>query len=445
MKGQAARMFRTVRALRPRRRWLPGNRVRLLENGEEFFPAVFDAIRNAGSEVLLETFILFEDKVGMELHAALLQAAQRGVELDVLVDGFGSADLSAQYLDPLIAAGVRIRSFDPSWRVLGMRFNVLRRMHRKLVVVDGRRAFVGGINYSADHLADFGPQAKQDYAVELEGPIVDEIRRFAQAAIGRAGQVREPSPPLEPTTGHAHDERAGAAEALFVRRDNHEHRNDIERHYRAAIRSARKRVLIANAYFFPGYRLLHELCRAARRGVDVQLILQGQPDMAIARTAASLLYEHLHREGVRIFEYCERPLHGKVAQVDDDWATVGSSNLDPLSLSLNLEANVIVRDREFATALRSRLEHLIAQACREVTPAPRRGWRWWAELRAFVVFHVMRQFPRLAEVLPRHAPRVEAPLATSAPVGEGLALEPTSLDTGAPAPDQAVQEAVRAR
>jgi cardiolipin synthase len=444
VKAQAARMVRAVRALRSRRRWLPGHKVRLLENGEEFFPAVFDAIRNSGSEVLLETFILFEDKVGMELHAALLQAAQRGVEVDVLVDGFGSADLSAQFLGPLLAAGVRVRSFDPSLRVLGQRLNVLRRMHRKLVVVDGRRAFVGGINYSADHLADFGPQAKQDYAVELEGPIVDEIRRFALGAIGGAGQGREPSP----VVGNAQDERAGVAgdaEALFVRRDNHEHRNDIERHYRAAIRSARKRVLIANAYFFPGYRLLHELCRAARRGVDVQLILQGEPDMAIARTAASLLYEHLHREGVKIFEYCERPLHGKVAQVDDDWATVGSSNLDPLSLSLNLEANVIVRDREFAAKLRSRLEHLIARACKQVTPAPARGWRWWAELRAFVVFHFMRHFPRLAEWLPRHAPRLEVPPAASAPVGEGLALEPASSAAAVPALDDAVQGVVRAR
>ncbi|MBC7940255.1 MAG: cardiolipin synthase ClsB, partial [Chitinophagaceae bacterium] len=168
-------------------RWLSGNGVQLLENGEAYVPAVFDAIRNARHEVIVETFIVFEDKVGLELHAVLLQAAQRGVQVDVMVDGFGSADLTESYVQPLVAAGVRLRTFDPSVRVFGKRVNVLRRMHRKLVVVDGEQAFVGGINFSADHLADFGPEAKQDYAVQLQGPIVLEIRNFALAAIG-AGQ-----------------------------------------------------------------------------------------------------------------------------------------------------------------------------------------------------------------------------------------------------------------
>ncbi|MBC8055345.1 MAG: cardiolipin synthase ClsB, partial [Rhizobiales bacterium] len=314
-------------------RWIPGNQAELLENGEAFFPAVFAAIRAAEREVIIETFILFEDKVGTELHAALLEAAGRGVQIDLMVDGFGSSDLTGGFVGALTGAGVRVRSFDPTSRFMGMRVNVLRRMHRKIVVVDGRLAFVGGINFSADHLADFGPLAKQDYAVALRGPIVGEIHRFAKNAMsgGRAGN-RDARAAVLPSP-------AGSVEAQFVTRDNVEHTNAIERHYRAAIRSARKRVLIANAYFFPGYRLLREMRRAARRGVDVQLILQGEPDMPIVKTAAALLYDHLQRDGVKIHEYCKRPLHGKVAVVDDDWSTVGSSNLDPLSLSLNLEAN----------------------------------------------------------------------------------------------------------
>jgi len=160
-------------------RWTGGNRLALLENGEDFFPAVFDAIDSARHEVLIETFILFEDKVGMALHAALLRAAARGVRVDLLVDGFGSADLGVGFIDSLCAAGVRLRVFNPARRLFGIRFNVLRRMHRKLVVVDGRIAFVGGINFSADHLMDFGPEAKQDYAVSVEGPIVATIRTFA--------------------------------------------------------------------------------------------------------------------------------------------------------------------------------------------------------------------------------------------------------------------------
>ncbi|MET0334261.1 MAG: cardiolipin synthase ClsB, partial [Rhizobacter sp.] len=164
-------------------RWLPGNQFTLLENGEAFFPAVFDAIANAKREVLLETFILFEDKVGLDLHKVLVDAAKRGVQVEMLIDGFGSPDLSEQFIGELTSAGVKLRVFDPQKPLLGIRANVLRRMHRKIVVVDAELAFVGGINYSADHLLDFGPEAKQDYAVMARGPIVGDIHRFARAAI----------------------------------------------------------------------------------------------------------------------------------------------------------------------------------------------------------------------------------------------------------------------
>ena len=197
-------------------RWLAGNSARLLENGEQFFPAVFEAIRSARVEVIVETFILFEDKVGMALHQCLVEAAGRGVRVEVLVDGFGSCDLSPHFVESLTAAGVRMRTFDPGSRWLGVRVNVLRRMHRKIVVVDAQRAFVGGINYSADHLEDFGPQAKQDYAVELTGPVVREIHRFAAAEVVGLAPAR--------TTVLAAPRRCpGAAQvdALFVTRDNH--------------------------------------------------------------------------------------------------------------------------------------------------------------------------------------------------------------------------------
>jgi cardiolipin synthase len=382
-------------------RWLPGHQVRLLENGEEFFPAAFDAIRSARHEVLLETFIVFEDSVGWALHAALIEAARRGVQVDVMVDGFGSGDLGPRFVSELVEAGVRLRIFDPGRRILGIRLGVLRRMHRKILVVDGTTAYVGGINYSADHLIAYGPGAKQDYAVEVLGPVVDEVRRMAIATI-RTGRA------VSPRRAGARDRAgaAGSAQAQFVTRDNREHHNDIERHYRAAIRSARKRVLIANAYFFPGYLLLREMRRAARRGVDVHLILQGEPDMPIAKIAASMLYEHLQKAGVHIHEFCRHPLHGKVAVVDDDWATVGSSNLDPLSLSLNLEANLIIRDAAFAGELSSRLERLIRDDCRDAPRAPARRWRLWTSVRSAVVFHILRSFPRWASLLPRHRPQL---------------------------------------
>lgn len=392
-------------------KWVPGNKITLLENGEDFFPRVFECIAAATQEVLVETFILFEDKVGKALQAALLTAAARGVQVDITIDGYGSPDLSAAFILALTRAGVRVHVFDPSPRLWGYRTNLFRRMHRKIVVVDGRRAFVGGINYSADHLADFGPEAKQDYAVEVEGPLVADIQQFvhAQLKLGQPSQGtriqqflrRKASPPE-----HHSLPEAGQAQAIFVTRDNREHYNDIERHYRIAIRGARRRVVMANAYFFPGYRLLRQLRKAARRGVDVRLILQGQPDMPIVKIAAGLLYHHLLAAGVKIYEYRERPLHGKVALTDDEWSTVGSSNLDPLSLSLNLEANVIIKDRAFNEELSRNLDRLMQDSCKQVLASDVAATGLWVRVRSFFVFHLLRRYPAWFGWLPAHTPRL---------------------------------------
>ena len=390
--------------------WVGGNRIALLENGEAFYPRVFACIEAARRTVRLETFILFEDKVGLLLHAALTAAARRGVQVDCLIDGWGSPDLSKEFLAELIDAGVRLHVFEPVKRLFGTRLNLFRRMHRKIVVVDGEVAFVGGINYSIDHLREAGPEAKEDFAVEMRGPIVAQIEDFTRSALApeRAGW-----------RWRRWFRRGFAAQAIarapeegarlrFVVRDNSEHPTDIEQQYRVAIRAARQRVWIANAYFFPGWRLLRDLRRASRRGVDVRLILQGEPDMAIVKIAASLLYRHLEHAGVRIFEYCERPLHGKVALVDDEWATVGSSNLDPTSLSLNLEANVFVLDAGFNAELAATLQRLMEESCREVEAAPLSpAGSLWLQLRSALVFFILRKFPDWLQRSPATPPSVK--------------------------------------
>jgi cardiolipin synthase len=397
------------------RHWIAGNKFSLLENGEAFFPRVFEVIAGAQREVLLETFILRDDKVGRELQAVLVAAAQRKVQIDITIDAWGSQELPEEFISTLTSAGARVHLFDPAPRWFAQRANLFRRMHRKLVVVDGSRAFVGGINYSADHLADYGPEAKQDYAVEVEGPIVAHIHSFMHAAIieGRPGRHwyhrRAAQPPLEPLPP------TGEADAMFVRRDNREHKNDIERQYRIGIRLARRRLIIANAYFFPGYKVLKDMRKAARRGVEVSLILQGNPDMPIVRIAASMLYHHLLRAGVRIYEYCDRPLHGKVALADDEWSTVGSSNLDPLSLSLNLEANVVIRDRAFNRQLSENLQRLISHSCKEIKATDLKESGMWRLVRSFFLFHILRRYPSWAGWLPAHSPKLALARPTSIP------------------------------
>ncbi|MBP0619752.1 cardiolipin synthase ClsB [Cupriavidus consociatus] len=378
--------------------------IRLLENGEEYFPRVFEAIARARQSVLVETFILFDDEAGKKLHAALLAAARRRVRVAVTVDGFGSHDLPPAFITELVKAGVHFCTFSPRRRLLGVRTHIFRRMHRKLVAIDGEVAFVGGINFSAQHLYGYGPRAKQDYAVEITGPAARQVHDFLARAIpGACLQGRLAPPPLGRTT-------APPGPVRLVTRDNHRHRNDIEVAYLDAIRAARHEVVIANAYFLPGYRLLHALCEAAARGIQVRLLLQGKPDMPWVARAGGLLYCHLQDAGVQILEYVERPFHGKVAVVDKQWATVGSSNLDPLSLSLNLEANLVIRDTAFAQRLHGRLQALIAERCREVPP--RRHERSLLDAAgATMMFHFLRRFPAWAGWLPAHTPRLVTPQA----------------------------------
>lgn len=386
-------------------KWTEGNDFELLENGEEFFPAVFESIEAATRSVIIETFIIFDDEVGKPLRQVLVDAAARGVQVDVTVDGYGTADLPEEYIESLVNAGVRLHVFDPQPRRLGFRTNLFRRLHRKIVVVDSELAFVGGINFAADHLIKSGPLAKQDYAVKIRGPLVADIEadtlRLLSASDQRRsfwGRLRWRRRPVQ--------HQPGDIVAAWVTRDNDEHTDDIERHYRFVIRAAQSEITIANAYFFPGYSLLRDLRRAAKRGVEVRLILQGEPDMPWARVAATMLYDYLLSGGVKIYEYCERPFHGKVATVDGQWATVGSSNLDPLSLALNLEGNVMIRDAAFAGCLQERLDQLVESQCRLMERGSRPRRQIQRMLVGVFVFHFLRRFPAWAGWFPARKPQL---------------------------------------
>ena len=386
--------------------WRDNNDVKLLINGEAFFPRMCECIAEAKTEILIETFILAEDKVGYQVRDALVAAAKRGVRVDITVDDYGTFDLSKEFVDKLINAGVKLHIFDPQPNFRGIRFNFFRRLHRKLVVIDNNVAFIGGINLSADHLSDFGPKAKQDYTVELHGPIVADIHKTCIDLLLRAS-TKEDARIYRNYSKQPAPEASGNVQTLLSIRDNQKHKNDIQRQYLLAIRLAKHRIVIANAYFFPSYRILRELRRAARRGVDVTLILQGQPDMPWVSMLSGMLYSYLMRAGVKIHEYCKRPLHGKVALMDEEWATVGSSNLDPLSLSLNLEANVIIHDTNFNQQLYDHFQELTQSSCKPVNIKVATKGYWWRTPLIFLSFHFLRGFPGMLGWLPAHSPELK--------------------------------------
>lgn len=367
-----------------------GNRLRLLHSGVEYFPALEAAIRSARREIYLETYIFSDDESGQRIAAALCDAARGGASVHVMVDGFGSKDISRELVRRLRGAGVRLLVFRKKISPWTLRRNRLRRLHRKLVVVDGRIAFVGGINIIDDMHTPGHIPPRYDYAVQVEGPLVRPMRDSASRLLRWIAwaSLRERWPTRRAV--EIDDLPKGNQRAALVVRDNVRHRSDIEDAYLAAIDSAHDEILIANAYFFPGIRFRHALVRAARRGVRVTLLLQGRVEYALLHYASRALYGTLLSAGVEIREYHKSFLHAKVAVIDGHWATVGSSNIDPFSLMLAREANILVEDRGFAAALRLSLHQAMEEGAIAV---PREHWFHqpiWKRLPIWVSYGLVR-------------------------------------------------------
>ncbi len=408
----------------PAPRFVGGNRIELLQGGDALFPRMQAAIDAAEHNVFLATYIFHDDDAAQAVVDALKRAAARGVAVHVVVDGFGSIATLPRVRALLHDSGVQLEVFRPlqrwySWLQPGQ----LRRMHQKLCVCDEAQAFVGGINIIDDrHDMNHGwsDAPRLDFAVAIEGPLAQAVHATARAMWARAhlwrgwrDEVRGVARSQRPVKHALHllrqlrgAQQPGAARATgpmraaFLVRDNLRQRRAIERSYVDAIRRSHTRVDIAVPYFYPGHGFRTALRKAAKRGVRVRLLLQGKIDYRIAALAARALYDEMRATGIRIFEYTPAFLHAKVAVVDDDWATVGSSNIDPLSLLLNLEANVVVRDAEFAQALSQRFEEAFAVsrevADRDLQP----GLRGW--LRRLLVAWVANVYLRVAGITGRY-------------------------------------------
>jgi cardiolipin synthase len=340
-------------------RYIPGNQVTLLNNGEAYFPAIEAAFDRARHEIYLETYIYKNDATGQRIADALKRAALRGVKVYMLIDGYGSKDLPRSMLDYLRAGGVNTLIFRPKISPWTFRRERLRRMHRKIAVVDREIAFVGGINIIDDSESTGDLPPRFDYSVAVEGPLVEEIRLSARRLWSmvawsrfRKGMVHSGTLPVSTFAG-------GRMSAAFLVRDNFRHRREIETVYMREIERAKYEIILAHAYFLPGLDFRHALIDAAGRGVWVVLLLQGKVDHFLQHYASRALYGNLLDAGIEIYEYHKSFLHAKVAVIDGHWATVGSSNLDPFSLLLSREANVVVDDEGFGETLRQSLKQAV--------------------------------------------------------------------------------------
>ena len=398
-----------------------GHRVQLLEGGGEFFTALVLAIDASEVEVRMETYIFHIDTSGERIALALEQAAQRGVKVYMTADGVGTPGLSGDWAQRFRRCGVMWHVFMP----LG-RFGILfpsrwRRMHRKLCVVDGRIGFCGGINVLDDYVdPNHGElvQPRLDFAVRVQGPLVADmhqamarlwwrqtltqdvqpqyfaavwrelqstLRRSLRGVAGQDASRGRLAPDTSAVPGAVH-----LVPAALLLRDNLRNRREIERAYLAAISNARREIVVANAYFLPGARLRRALVLAAQRGVRVRLLLQGRYEYFLQYYASRPVYAAMLAAGVEIHEYAASFLHAKVAVVDGRWATVGSSNLDPLSLLLAHEANVEVRDEAFALALLARLELAMRSGGTMVDAAVFAARPWQQRAKESVAYALMR-------------------------------------------------------
>lgn len=348
--------------------FVAGNKITLLHTGAEYFPALEEAFDRAQNAIYLEAYIYANDATGRRISAALARAAGRGVAVHLLLDGFGSKDLPEAVLRSLGSAGVKVLKFRPERSLFRPARSRLHRLHRKIAVVDEKVAFVGGINIIDDVDTPGDTAPRYDYAVVVEGPLVEAIRASVRRlwsllawAHFKQRWIRENLPEVPPAP-------AGSMRAAFVVRDNIRHRRDIEAAYLRAIRRAKSEIILANPYFLPGHHFRHALLDAAARGVRVALLLQGRIEYPLPYYAARALYGVFLDAGIEIHEYHRSVMHAKVAVVDGRWATVGSSNIDPFSLLLSREANVIVRDRVFAATLRDSLAQAMQEDARRVIP-----------------------------------------------------------------------------
>lgn len=378
-------------------KFIPGNHLVLLKNGEQYFPALVEAIDAAIREIFFETYIFADDETGSILCDALARAASRGVAVHVIVDGFGARDFAPRFARMLDQAGARLLVFRPKISPLTMRRNRLRRMHRKLAVIDGKVGFVGGINVIDDYPPGGPMPPRFDYAVRIEGPLVRDVWFEAAKLWARLDWLhtrrrwRVTHPP------GAGPQATGTQSALLLVRDNIRHRRDIEQAYLELVAGAQGEVIVAVAYFLPGRRFRRALVDAAKRGVRVVLIVQGLTDHPVMQYAARALFGAFLEAGIEIHEYTRSELHAKVVVFDGVIASVGSSNIDPFSLVLAQEANVFVSDGRFASSLRASLYEAI-----EVShQVPTGAWNrlpWSERVRIWAAYGIARALTSLSGI-----------------------------------------------
>jgi cardiolipin synthase len=332
-----------------------GHQIKLLQSGDEYFTALHEYIGSAKQSIHLQVYIYDDDETGHCVTDLLCKAAKRGVAVEVMVDAFGSGDLSAETITKLTQAGIRFKKFSPLFTTKG--FHVGLRLHHKIALFDGQTALIGGINIANKYRGDAANIPWLDFAVEIKGPCTQDIEEVCKV-IWQKNNVRKPKPIQSEN---------GGMQARILQNDWLRRKIEISTAYRQAIRKADKEIVLVASYFLPGIRIRRLLKNARKRGVCITVLLGGVSDVQSVKRASNYLYGWLIRNGIKIYEWKPSVLHGKIALVDGKWVTIGSYNINFLSDYGSLELNAEIEDEEFASAVHRRIENVIAEGCEEIT------------------------------------------------------------------------------
>lgn len=377
--------------------YYPASNVRLVHSGNDYFDTLEEIIRSAKHTLHLQTYIFDEDHTGKRIAAALKEATSRGVAVAVLLDGFGSKSLSARFVRELRSSGIDVRFFAPFFSTQSIYLG--RRMHHKIVVADKSIALIGGINIADKYWGSTTEPPWLDYAVLIEGGVCKELDLLCRNMYSIRNRLKR----LKKRFFKKEEQNINSAEeVLFVKikqNDRLQGKNQISRSYIRAIRNAHTSIYITGSYFLPGIRLRKAMAAASRRGVEVNLILAGVSDVPAFQTATTWLYDFLFRNKIKIYEWKKSVLHGKIAVIDESWATIGSFNLNNLSAYGSIELNIDIPDENFVREFKQHLHSVIKNGCEQVFPG-RQNNHWAARLKRWFIYQFTRIIIKFMIVFP---------------------------------------------
>jgi len=339
------------------------NNVTLLRGGLPYFKALFELIDKAKTSIQLQVYILEEDATGTDLANHLIFAANRGVKVQVLVDGYASRSLSSNYIEKMTNNNIQFRHFEPLLK--SEKFYFGRRLHHKVLVVDGIYALVGGINISDRYNDTPGNSAWLDWAVMVNGEAAYELHKICNQFY-----AKKESDKIELERSHVMEafDINSVIPVRIRRNDWVKNKNDISATYMQMFKSAEKEIIIMSSYFIPGTFFKKNILTALDRGVNVKLILAGISDIGISKYAEKYLYRWAKRHGIEIYEYNTNILHGKIAVYDNKFVTVGSYNINDISALASVELNLDINDEKFATNVTQTLSNIINKECVKINP-----------------------------------------------------------------------------